>query len=100
MPDRKIAAMHKEYGHGWGSKCGDCPWLHSVEMRRGRRYYKCTAYGESSAESTDWAKKWDACGLVDKTLPDVPLLERLKHEARPTNEPIKGQIDIFGGTVT
>lgn len=99
MADRKIAAMHKEYGHAWGKRCGDCPWLYSAEMRSGRRYYKCAAYGSSSAESTDWAKKWEACGLIDKTLPDVSLLERLKHAARPTNRPIKGQIDIFGGEI-
>lgn len=101
MPERKIAAMHKEYGHGWGYKCGDCPWLYSVTLYSGRRYYKCAAYGESSAESTDWAKKWEACGLIDKTLPDVPLLTKLKHAARTrvTDEAIKGQIDMFGGIV-
>lgn len=102
MPERKIAAMHKEYGHGWGYKCGDCPWLYSVTLYSGRRYYKCAAYGESSAESTDWAKKWEACGLIDKVLPDVSLLKRLKHAARParlTDEPIKGQIDMFGGEI-
>lgn len=99
MPDRKIAAMHKEYGRGWGYKCGDCPWLHRVTLYSGRRYYKCAAYGESSAESTDWAKKWEACGLVRGTLPDVSLLTRLKHMARskPTDAPIEGQINMFGG---
>lgn len=99
MPDRKIAAMYKEYGHAWGSKCGDCPHLCCVEMRSGRRYYKCAAYGESSATSTDWAKKWGACGLFGQELErgHIPLLDRIKHNPRPDNTPIKGQMDMFGG---
>lgn len=100
MPDRKIAAMHKEYGRGWGYKCGDCPWLHKT-LGGKKSYYKCAAYGESSSEASDWSKKWEACGLVSGSLPDIPLLTRLKHMAcsKPTDEPIEGQIDMFGGIV-
>lgn len=97
MPDRKITAMHKAYGHAYGRKCGECQWLYSVELRPGWRYYKCAAYGSSSAESTDWAKKWEACALIDKTLPEVSLLEWLKYERRVDDKPVKGQLDMFGG---
>lgn len=99
MADRKIAAMHKEYGKSYGNKCAGCPSLVCRVFRSGRRLYKCQAYGESAAESTDWAKRWPACGLyglpVDKG--HVPLLERLKRAKRPNNEPIEGQISMFGG---
>lgn len=99
MADRKIAAMHKEYGKAHGYKCADCPSLVCYEARSGRRYCKCIAYGNSASEATDWAKKWPACGLygqpVDKWR--TPLMERLKHAKRPNNEPIEGQISIFGG---
>lgn len=99
MADRKLAAMHKEYGKSYGNKCAGCQQLVCYEARSGRRWYKCQAYGESAAESTDWAKSWPACGLygqpVDKGR--TPLLERLKHAKRPDNKPIEGQISMFGG---
>ena len=99
MSDRKITAMHKEYGKAHGLKCVDCPSLHCREFRSGRRVYKCKAYGDSCAESTDWAKSWPACGLHDKPLPDghVPLIERLKHSKRVDNRPVDGQVSMFGG---
>lgn len=46
MPDRKIAAMHKEYGKAHGLKCADCPSLACREFPSGRRVYKCQAYGD------------------------------------------------------
>lgn len=99
MADRKIAAMHKEYGKSYGNKCAGCPSLICREFRSGRRVYKCKAYGDSCADSTDWAKSWPSCGLYGKSLPDghVPLIERLKHSRRFENQPIEGQISMFGG---
>ena len=99
MADRKIAAMHKEYGKSYGNKCAGCPSLLCREFRSGRRVYKCKAYGDSCAESTDWAKSWPACGLYGAKLPEghVPLIERLKHSKRLDNRPIDGQISMFGG---
>ena len=101
MPDRKITAMHKEYGKAHGLKCADCTSLLCREFRSGRRVYKCKAYGDSCADSTDWAKSWPACGLHGKPLPDghVPLIERLKHSKRVDNRPVDGQISMFGGVV-
>ena len=98
MADRKITAMHKEYGKAHGYKCEGCQQLVCREGHT-RRYYKCTAYGDSMSEATDWARSWPACGLygqpVDKGR--TPLLERLKHAKRPDNKPVEGQISMFGG---
>ena len=98
MADRKIAAMHKEYGKSYGNKCAGCPSLVCHEGHT-RRYYKCKAYGDSMSDATDWARSWPACGLygqpVDKDR--TPLIERLKHAKRPNNEPVEGQISMFGG---
>ena len=98
MPDRKIAAMHKEYGKAHGYKCGDCPWLYIVQCH-GKSWCKCKAYGISASEATDWAKKWPACGLYrcGVYIGHVPLLERLKRAKRPDNKPIEGHISMFGG---
>lgn len=99
MPDRKLAAMHKEHGRAYGYKCVDCPWLSRVQGHT-KGYYKCAAYGRSSSEATDWAKSWDACGLIDKSIDGLtPMVERLKHEKRFVDKPIKGQLDMFGGVV-
>ena len=99
MADRKLAAMHKEYGKAHGYKCGDCPHLTRSGTRPGVMHYKCKAYGISSSEATDWACSWPACGLHDLPVDKghTPLLERLKRAKRPDNEPIPGQIDMFGG---
>jgi hypothetical protein len=61
---KKIKAMHKRYGTTEGKKCKDCCNL--IEHRYAKKYFKCTAYGTSSSISTDWAKKWQACGLFNK----------------------------------
>lgn len=99
MADRKIAAMHKEYGKAHGLTCKDCPNLECREMRSGRRYYKCRAYGTSCADSTDWAMSWPACGLFGKPFPsdERPMVQRLSYGRRNDPGPVEGQISMFGG---
>lgn len=99
MADRKLVAMNKEYGKAYGNKCAGCPSLACRVLRSGRRVYKCKAYGDSCADSTDWAKSWPACGLYGQPLPKghVPLIDRLKYSKRVDNRPVEGQISMFGG---
>lgn len=98
MNDRKITAMHNEYGKDHGYKCEDCPWLSRVQGHT-KAYYKCAAYGNSNSEATDWAKSWPACGLRSKDINGLtPLIKRLCAK-RDDNKPVKGQIDMFGGVV-
>ena len=99
MADRKLAAMHKEYGRDYGFRCSDCPWLSKVYGNT-RSYYKCAAYGSSASEATDWAKSWDACGLRTKSIAGLtPMVKRLERE-RQSDKPIPGQMDMFGGVVS
>ena len=93
MTDRKIDAMHKEFGVADGKKCGECPWLH-LYRGYGKAWWKCSAYGNSNSEATDWRKKWPACGLIDKSINGlVPMVKRLKHFPKSEPEqPIEGQI--------
>lgn len=94
MTERKIAAMHKEYGKAYGYKCGECPWLYRVQ-RYGKAWYKCSYYGNSNSQATDWAKSWTACGLHDKSIEGItPMIKRIQAK-RDENEPIKGQISMF-----
>lgn len=95
MTIRKIDAMHHYYGFGVG-RCEDCP--HFIRHGWDKMYYKCLVYGISNAESTDWRKSWQACGLIDKPFPggDTRVVDRIT-AAREEEKPIDGQLDMFGG---
>lgn len=94
--NRKLAAMHLHYGSGWPERCEDCTHLVGVTPTS-RHLYKCEAYGDTRSEATDWAKRWTACGLINKD--DISelttMIEQLKHAPRkPVEEPIAGQISV------
>lgn len=96
MADRKITAMHREYGKDCAHKCADCPNL-CVYMAN-KTCYKCAAYGVSSSAASDWAKSWTACGMYGHPARkgDTPLFERLKHAKRKADvEPLDGQISMW-----
>lgn len=100
MADRKITAMHREYGKDIAHKCADCPNLciHAAMSSTGRTHYKCRVYGESFSEATDWTKRWKACGMYGHPASkgDTPLFERLKHAKRKADvEPLDGQISMW-----
>ena len=66
---RKIDAMYHYYGRDHANrKCEECEHLiHGNYHDKG--YYKCTVYGCSHSEATDWRKSYHACGLIDKPFP-------------------------------
>ena len=95
MADRKIAAMHREYGKDDAHKCADCTNL--CVYTANKTWYKCAAYGTSSSAATDWTKKWVACGLYGKPLDadHVPLIKRLT-STKQQEKPIDGQMTFLG----
>lgn len=96
MADRKITAMHREYGKDIAHRCADCQNL-CIHVTTSHTRYKCMAYGVSFSSVTDWAKKWAACGLCGKPLPadHVPLIKRLT-STKQQEKPIDGQITFLG----
>ena len=88
---RKIDAMHKRYGVVENHKCKECCNL--VTHTYDKKYFKCTAYGTSSSEATDWAKKWQACGLFNK--PVEPNNLRANNLKTNETEPMEKQISLF-----
>lgn len=96
MADRKIAAMHREYGKDIAHRCADCPNL-CIHVTTSHTRYKCMAYGVSFSSVTDWAKKWAACGLYGKPLEadHVPLIKRLTR-TKQQEKPIDGQMTFLG----
>lgn len=93
---RKIDAMYHYYGIGVG-RCEDCP--HFRKKIWDRTYHKCTVYGQSNSEATDWRKGYTACGLIDKPFPEDETRVVYRVLAVKENKPLDGQISIFeGGT--
>lgn len=93
MSEDKITKMHRQYGESTGNFCKDC--CNIVTKFYANRYYKCKAYGESNAESTDWRLKYEACGLYNKPFETLELkpLNTVKNIIKD-NEPIEGQITM------
>ena len=93
---RKIKAMHHFYGcDPKGRVCIECDHLIWGEYHD-KRYYKCTVYGCSHSDATDWRKSYSACGLIGKAFPDGDkrIIDILKHNPVNVENPIEGQISI------
>ena len=92
MWKRKIEAMYERYGHCPGAKCRSCINLIRY-AHRGTVYSKCTAYGNTRSEATDWKLSNEACGRYGKPLcgKEPELLTELIHAPGPEH-PVEGQI--------
>jgi hypothetical protein len=64
LAQRRLANMHRQKPPqpGTFNKCGDCEFFRRYHGG-GRAYGKCTKYGVSHSESTDWGTAWPACGM-------------------------------------
>ena len=92
---RKIDLMHRMFGKCEGHKCGECSNM--VEHQYDKVYRKCTVYGVSSSEATDWAKRWTACGMFNREYrfgEVVRLVGRAGKEKGP-EEPMEGQYSFY-----
>ena len=88
---RKIDRMHEQFGFTPGEKCKTC-----IHLKGGvNQYRKCEVYGESASEATDWALKYNACGLWNKTYNGSPIVRLNKGSAKKPEEQIDGQMSLF-----
>lgn len=88
---KKIDLMYATFGiDPQCRRCKDCPCLVRVTPTS-RPYYKCSVYGESSSEATDWTGKWMACGRFGKPL-DPGERTVLWMSKGSKDKPGKGQI--------
>ena len=92
MTDRKITAMHREYGKDIAHRCADCPNL-CIHVTTS---HTCMAYGVSASAVTDWAKRWTACGLYGKPLPadHVPLIKHIT-KTKKQEKPLDWQMTFL-----
>ena len=98
MAIRKIDLMHRQFGRRDDASCGDCKNLVTF-VSSGKKYRKCTVYGETSSEASDWAKYYPACGMYNTEYhgrPVIELVKRRRPETKPEDRPIEGQIGMEG----
>ena len=92
---RKIDEMHRRFGVLPGKRCEDCSNL--IKGRyRSMNLRKCTVYGATHSEASDWRKKYEACGMYCKEWHGTEIIRTLKHSGMPKvpEEPLDGQIKM------
>lgn len=94
---RKIEEMHRRFGVLQDKRCEDCSNLikgryHGMNLR------KCTVYGATHSEASDWRKKYIACGLFNTEWHGTEIIRTLKRSGMPKvpEEPLDGQMDMLG----
>lgn len=93
--DKKIALMHRLFGVETGHTCGECINFISLQYRS-KILRKCAVYGLTHSEASDWAKRWTACKMFGNEYSGRPVIE-LRTEKKEPEEPLEGQLDLFGG---
>ena len=94
---RKIDAMHARFGALPDKRCEDCD--HLIKGYCGNTFVrKCTVYGATHSEASDWRKKYVACGLFNKPWTGGKIIEACKREMREKKMdeivPLDGQIGL------
>lgn len=96
MAIRKIALMHKLFGKRYGHACRECSNL--VKGRyHDRILTKCKVYGLTHSEASDWAGKWQACGMFNQPWGKQPVIKEVRPERKQKeadNTPLEGQMSL------
>jgi hypothetical protein len=75
--------------------CGECSNFKRYRYHS-KLYRKCTVYGVTNSEASDWAKKYEACGMFNQEYTGRPIIELVKHNSNSEPEPLlDGQIIFF-----
>jgi hypothetical protein len=56
----RLYGLHMPQGY----RCGDC--IHLVEQNYDKTYFKCNLFRVSASATSDWRKKWPACGKFEE----------------------------------
>lgn len=90
---RKIDEMHRRFGILSDKRCGDCSNLISGRYRT-KYLSKCTVYGCTHSEASDWRKKNAACGMFNKEWSGKDII-RCISPGKEDIGPIEGQECLF-----
>ena len=92
---RKINLMYHLFGKAGGMHiCKECSNFvtgryHTKTLR------KCKVYSLAHSEASDWANKYEACGMVNKEYDGVPIIKFVKHNSLKQDEPMEGQMSFI-----
>ena len=95
MRYRKIDEMHRRFGMLPDKRCGDC--INLIEGQYHTRYLrKCTVYGATHSEASDWRKKYVACGMYNKEWNGPQIIRTLTVGPRERDAmmPLDGQMEM------
>lgn len=96
--ERKIHAMHEAHGKTEGRTCSMCCNFEAYR-HHGKRYRKCAAYGLTHSEATDWAGRYEACGLYGTPFEELhrrPMIEVMKRgKKEPELDTLDGQVGMW-----
>ena len=93
---RKIELMYHVFGKIEGHTCGECSNFVSG-CYRGRSLRKCYVYGMTHSEASDWARRYTACGQLNREYHGNSIINLVRHNSSPTKEPeqpLAGQISL------
>ena len=95
MALRKIDLMHRQFGKCDGHTCRECSNLQHVRPCD-RSLTKCRIYGDTSSAASDWAQRWQACGMFNKQWSGKPIIRLVRptrqEKEEMQREPIEGQL--------
>lgn len=81
MALRKIELMHLFFGIAEGHVCRECSNL--VKGRyHDRILTKCKVYGMTHSEASDWAGRWQACGMFNQPWDKQPVIKKVRPERK------------------
>ena len=95
MALRKIELMYRMFGKTEGHACRECSNL--VEGRyHDKILRKCKVYGMTHSEASDWAKRYQACGMFNKPWDKAPIIRFVRpskaEKEEDQSEPLEGQM--------
>ena len=89
-PARKTNEMYLRFGRVPDRRCKECKNLRKYRMRDGS-YTKCTVYGDSRSEATDWSGRYLACGMFNRDYDGTPIYIAARHIETSS----KNQMSLF-----
>lgn len=90
---KNIEIMHQMFGELPEHKCGECSNL--ITHTYNRSFWKCGVWGQSCSESSDWRKKWTACGMFCKDYDGTPIKDYVKRSPKAYEDvQIQGQMEL------
>ena len=96
---QKIEAMHYRLGILPDKRCEDCSNL--IKGYCGNTFVrKCTVYGATHSEASDWRKKYIACGMFNKEWSGNNIIDCVKSENAKRRDdlfPLEGQMTFEEG---